>query len=87
MKFAYAGNNIYEEHKTEELSIRFFGDVALCRGLLKFRVNMNGQARDVQARITGVVVKEKGQWQTVTYHSSTIPPPRPPQQQPPPAKP
>jgi ketosteroid isomerase-like protein len=86
-KFAFAGNNVFEEHQTEELSIRFFGDVAACQGLLKFRVNMNGQARDFQARITVVIVKEKGLWQVFTYHSSTLPPPRPQQSPAPTAKP
>ncbi|HEX4950186.1 MAG TPA: nuclear transport factor 2 family protein [Blastocatellia bacterium] len=80
LKSILLGNNVYEEHQTEELSVRFFGDVASCRALLKFRVNINGQSRDIQARLTIVVVKEKGQWQIFTYHSSTLPPPRPPQQ-------
>lgn len=87
VKSVLLGNNIFEEHKTEELSVRFFGEVATCRGLLKFRVNVNGQSRDIQARLTVVIVKEKGQWQVFTYHSSTLPPPRPPQQPPQPATP
>lgn len=87
VKLALAGSNVYEEHKTEDLSIRVSGDAAVCRGLLKFRVTVNGQMRDFQSRITVVMVKEKGQWQLFTYHASAIPPPRPPQQpqQPPPA--
>ena len=86
IKFAFGGNTVFEEHKTEELSVRFFGEVAACRGLLKFRANTDGQARDFQARITVVIVKEKGQWQVFTYHSSTLPPPRPAQpSSPPPA--
>lgn len=90
VKSMLGGNNVFEEHNTQELSIRFFGNVAACQGLLKFRVNMNGQSRDFQARITVVIVKEKDQWQVFTYHSSQIPPPRPAQtpqtpQTPPPA--
>ena len=87
VKSILAGNTVYEEHKTEELSIRFFGDTAVCQGLLKMRVNMNGQARDIQTRLTVVIVKEKGQWQVFTYHSSMIPPPRPAQPPPPPPAP
>ncbi len=79
VKFAFAGTMVYKEHKPEDLTIWFFGDAAICQGLLKFRVNMNGQARDIQARITVVIVKPKEQWQVFTYHSSQIPPPRPPQ--------
>lgn len=85
VKFALAGNNVYEEHKTEDLSIRLSGDAAVCRGTLKFRVNMNGQVRDFQSRITVVIVKEKGQWQLFTYHASSIPPPRPAQPTTPPS--
>lgn len=85
VKFALAGSNVYEEHRTEDLSIRVSDDAAVCRGLLKFRVNVNGQARDFQSRITVVIVKEKGQWQLFTYHASSIPPPRPAQPATPPA--
>lgn len=90
VKSMLGGNNVFETHNTEELSVRFFGNVAACQGLLKFRVNMNGQSRDLQARITVVIVKEKDEWQVFTYHSSTIPPPRPaqtPQTPPPTTKP
>src|SRR5437870_13629311 len=41
MKFAYSGTTVCEEHKTEELSVRLFGDVAVCQYLLTFCVNMN----------------------------------------------
>jgi ketosteroid isomerase-like protein len=82
VKLAFGGSNVYEEHQTEDVSIRSSGDVAVCRGLLKFRVSVNGQMRDLQSRITVVIVKEKGQWQLFTYHASAIPPPRPPQQPP-----
>ncbi len=87
VKAILAGNNVYEEHKTEDLAIRFFGEVAVCQGLLKMRVNMNGQSRDIQTRITVVIVKQKEQWEIFTYHSSQIPPPRPAQPAQPPAQP
>lgn len=78
---------IYEEHRTEDITLRIFGDTAVARAVLKMKPVFNGQSRDVQIRATLIFVKVKDQWLLYTLHSSTIPQPRPPQPATPPATP
>lgn len=78
---------VYEDHRTEDLTLRVFGDTVVARAVLKMKLVLNGQSRDVQMRATMVFVKVKDQWLLYTLHSSTIPPPRPPQPVTPPATP
>lgn len=78
---------VYEDHRTEDLKLRVFADMAVAQALLKMKIPFNGQSRDVQMRATMVFVKVKDQWLLYTLHSSTIPPPRPPQPATPPATP
>lgn len=78
---------VYEEHRTEDITLRVFGDTAVARAVLNLKPVFNGQSRAVQMRATMVFVKVKGQWLLYTLHTSTIPPPRSPQPATPPATP
>ncbi|MBS1811694.1 MAG: nuclear transport factor 2 family protein [Acidobacteria bacterium] len=68
---------VYEEHRTEDITLRVFGETTVARAVLKMKPVFNGQSRVVQMRATMVFVKVKGQWLLYTLHTSTIPPPRP----------
>ena len=59
--------------KTESLPLQTWGKVALCRGIVKVKGALQGNAFDMTLRFTSVYRKEKGIWKLISWQSTRVP--------------
>jgi ketosteroid isomerase-like protein len=65
--------NIFEVHRSEDIAVRVFGDVALVTGVQKrkFYKDVKPGGEDT-LRYTNIYAKRQGKWQIVASHYSTV---------------
>jgi ketosteroid isomerase-like protein len=69
-----SGITKYESIDERELTIRIYGDTAICNGLSSIKATINGKPYSGDVRNTRVWVKQEGSWKLATFQATRVAP-------------